>query len=1648
MNKTRLSKTNLECSIGSRRELDNLEDLNSVVTNSTQNMSWHGEERVLDFKEHEYPGRPGTAPPPHHHNKSERESKRKKKKKNKNLDSSNLALFDDNIDDRVKPLPEPQMDVPIFSVSAPQGRPPIQGTSLSINSKGSGTSPHAETFSSQHPSDDHFKYKKRKKRHHSKRSEKIPHIPLDDVSVEATNQKDALSSVLKNTLIAYPEASSAAVNSNLHSSSSRIHTSSSNYAAVEDRIETEFLQGKLVPSLQSSPTHEGLKIETKDDDSDHPSEKDDSIGSHGFKNSVIRQIERSQSRQLVGKNSKDKNKLISQRETANFIVSQIKQRDCCIYVKKHKGGGDDCECGHAKSWHVDRNMDVSDEGTHIWHQKTHTEEGPCDSFGQIHFRGFGTNVLKSPYVRVDFKTPVSVVWELMIKYWKMPEPRLLLSITGGAQRFQLKPRLSSLLKQGLVEAAMNTGAWIVTGGTASGVMEFVGEALRDHMAISSMGSQVPCVALGIAVWGCVANNLALDGEGEQGLWPATYAIEDVIHPARGMASLDPNHTHFLLVDDGREKVFGAEIPLRSELEHYISAVGTTGVAQGQTIPTPVVLIVVEGGVNTMETVFQSNKRNTPVVVINGSGRAADILALAFKITADPANPDKSKFLPDFEDIMREAVTRTFVWKAHDKDKDRKIQNCIDSTVSALKRRNLINIFNLDESDSVKDIDRAILYALLKANKFNCNSQLALALAWNRCDIARQQIFTAENRTQWKLKDLYDAMFTALVQNRADFVQLFMDTGVDLKKFLNIKTLWNLYCNCLSVEDDGEASILRNIITYTSQGWSEYLRLKPLEEWTEFPKEGLLHCINRAIIHLLKDESFDFYMGDKYFVSDEEASMEWKGDRAVIQPLLERIHSKNKDNFMGSGGQGHGNSKQSPGQTPRLDNGGHSRSSRVKQRLKMKETFDFERPERDLFIFSVLFNRRQLADLFLHQGTDHLGMSLFGSSLLKALADQADMDEEDSVSLDLMQHSLSMEMVAKAVLDECYARSRQDAHLLLTRQIKQLGDMSCLLHVDRQHLMEFAEHSACQTKLSSIWKGSLSLHTSEFKVFLTLCLPFLIVFMKFNKGTSRIGFESEDSANQASLLQGQQQQDNGNIHSEENVDTTTPRFAQSQNMPKDKTKRTQFREVRIMNCNNRGGLNPLRAFYTFYKAPVSKFMANIISYLIFLGMFSYFLLTNIKPVTESNSPSATEILVWVWFLTLITEEIRQIMIRDQRSLKYKIRNWWSNFWNQFDLLMYCCMLASIVLRYWMEESGFVYVRCVYSVTLAMTYLRFMQFFFAEKNMGPKVIMIRRMLTDLMFFFLILVVFVLSFGVAYHINLFPNSPVSWSILKNVLYYPYFQIYGELFLEDLEKGGEGDCTTNKTIWQEDPSQRCPEENAIVPIMLALYMVLTNILLVNLLIAMFSYTFQTVQDNSTKVWRFYRISLVNEYFDRPTLVPPIIVINHIWRLFRYCLARKGEATKRHNAFSKRMCEDTNLRLTLLEKAAMDMYLATSSIRQNELLDNRVANTAERLDKVMGDLQRIKESVMQQELDRAAEADKAAALLDLAAGVEGEGAAPAASDSMRRKHGIWLSVKKSEKETSSLKEQMRELKTQSAETAAQLAEVTAMLQSLLAQRK
>ena len=50
------------------------------------------------------------------------------------------------------------------------------------------------------------------------------------------------------------------------------------------------------------------------------------------------------------------------------------------------------------------------------------------------------------------------------------------------------------------------------------------------------------------------------------------------------------------------------------------------------IEVPVVMLVLEGGPGTVKTMTEAIKKKIPAVVIDGSGRAADVVAFAYKHT--------------------------------------------------------------------------------------------------------------------------------------------------------------------------------------------------------------------------------------------------------------------------------------------------------------------------------------------------------------------------------------------------------------------------------------------------------------------------------------------------------------------------------------------------------------------------------------------------------------------------------------------------------------------------------------------------------------------------------------------------------------------------------------------------------------------------------------------------------------------------------------------------------------------------------------------------------------------------------------------------------------------------------------------------------
>ncbi|KAF6036480.1 hypothetical protein EB796_005213 [Bugula neritina] len=68
---------------------------------------------------------------------------------------------------------------------------------------------------------------------------------------------------------------------------------------------------------------------------------------------------------------------------------------------------------------------------------------------------------------------------------------------------------------------------------------------------------------------------------------------------------------------------------------------------------------------------------------------------------------------------------------------------------------------------------------------------------------------------------------------------------------------------------------------------------------------------------------------------------------------------------------------------------------------------------------------------------------------------------------------------------------------------------------------------------------------------------------------------------------------------------------------------------------------------------------------------------------------------------------------------------------------------------------------------------------------------------------------------------------------------------------------------------------------------MILTNILLLNLLIAMFSHTFEQVQEKSEILWKFNYYSILYEHFDRPY----IPIVGTLVQMFRHCNCGKCSA-------------------------------------------------------------------------------------------------------------------------------------------------------------
>jgi SLOG in TRPM, prokaryote len=169
-------------------------------------------------------------------------------------------------------------------------------------------------------------------------------------------------------------------------------------------------------------------------------------------------------------------------------------------------------------------------------------------------------------------------------------PRAVILLFGGAAGLDdsRKAHLATLFADGVTPAAAELGALIIDGGTQSGLMAIMGEAVARYPRT--------CRLLGIAPKGKIKHS-EIEG---------ASAVSDG-------APLEPNHSHFVLVESNE---WGGETGKMLELARAFKA--------------PIVAILVNGGAIAADEALQSVRNGWQLLVFEGSGRFADELSAALR----------------------------------------------------------------------------------------------------------------------------------------------------------------------------------------------------------------------------------------------------------------------------------------------------------------------------------------------------------------------------------------------------------------------------------------------------------------------------------------------------------------------------------------------------------------------------------------------------------------------------------------------------------------------------------------------------------------------------------------------------------------------------------------------------------------------------------------------------------------------------------------------------------------------------------------------------------------------------------------------------------------------------------------------------------
>ncbi|ROI69406.1 Ankyrin-3 [Anabarilius grahami] len=297
--------------------------------------------------------------------------------------------------------------------------------------------------------------------------------------------------------------------------------------------------------------------------------------------------------------------------------------------------------------------------------------------------------------------------------------------------------------------------------------------------------------------------------------------------------------------------------------------------------------------------------------------------------------------------------------------------------------------------------------------------------------------------------------------------------------------------------------------------------------------------------------------------------------------------------------------------------------------------------------------------------------------------------------------------------------------------------------------------------------------------------------------------------------------------------------------------------------------PLR--HSFNTIPIVKFMSHLVSHVFLLALF---ILTIVYPPVNPLSqgrlvPGWSECLLLIWLCGMLVSELT--LPGERTGLA-----WIRLLLLGFSAAALLCHLLAVLSQLWPPAHlHCLFVRNVLlAVAMTLGFIQLLEFLTFHHLFGPWAIIIRDLIKDLCRFAVILMLFHTAFTLSLTALCQPLYPPDW--VNSTGNATEVRVPGPLNMSVLLFFALFGLTEPDKI--PDVERSPPATAVLAKMVFGVYLVVTFIVLVNLLIAMMSDTYQRIQAQSDTEWKFGRAVLIRDMSRKSGIPSPFNLFTNLF--------------------------------------------------------------------------------------------------------------------------------------------------------------------------